>query len=383
MKLRVKPQPLAIVTKYTPLVTRFGIVSEGGSRTQFYYTNDGTYIPSRTVTPLKLKAWLNVVDPDGIIPNGEKSSAMTVTWYEGSYSTQITASTSGYTLNSDGTLLVKKNVAPSTPIQILVRAVYIDTRNANTLVYEDRITLNSVNKTDSSLTIKVDQPNKITFDPMADNENVAIKAQLLLGNNAVEDAHAKYWWYLVNGGVETLIDQVETAIEYVSGQGSKTLNVNAMYTNFSIFRVKAAYYSGIVPTAPPDNAPYADVALVYKLPMVTAEVYSPNGSTLRSTESAKTFICKLRTNNRILTDEEVSEHFLIKWYKRPIVAGGTVSHVSDGASISIKATDLKLTNRQAMNIYPEVFSRGAYGYVADASGKAITNNAGKLILART
>lgn len=383
MKLKAKPQPLAIITKYTPLVSRFGIVTEGGSRTQFYYTNDGTYIPSRAVTPLKLRAWLNVVDPDGIIPNGDKSSSLTVTWYEGSYSTQITASTSGYTLNSDGTLLVKKDVSPSTPIQILVRAVYNDTRNGNTLVYEDRITLNSVNKTDSSLTINVDQPSKITFDPMTDDGDITINAQLRLGNNAVEDAHAKYWWYLVNGGVETLIDTLDTAIEYVSGQGTKTLNVNAMYTNFSIFRVKAAYYSGTAPDTPPDNAPYADVALVYKLPMVTAEVYSPNGSTLRSTETAKTFICRLRTNNRILTDAEVAEHYLIKWSKRPVVAGGTASHVSDGASISIKAADLKLTNRQAMNVYPEVYSRGAYGYVVDADGKAVTTSSGKVILART
>jgi len=383
MKLKAKPQPLAITTSYTPLVTRFGIVTEGGSRTQFYYTIDGSYIPSRAVTPLKLRAWLNVIDPDGVLGNGDKSSQLTVTWYEGSYSTQITASTSGYTLNSDGTLLVKKNVEPSNPIQVLVRATYKDTRNGNTLVYEDRITLNSVSKTDSSTTVRIDQPSKLTFDPMTDDELITINAELLLGNNVVGDANAKYWWYLVNNGVETLIDQLDTAIEYISGQGTKTLKVNAMYTNFSIIRVKAVYYTGTAPTSPASNAPYADVAIVYKLPMVRAEVYSPNGSTLRSTETSKTFVCRLRTNNRILTDAEVAEHYLIKWYKKPMVAGGTASHVSDGATISIKAADLKLTNRQAMNVYPEVYSRGAYGYVVDASGKAITNSAGKLILART
>lgn len=383
MKLKAKPQPLAITTSYTPLVTRFGIVTEGGSRMQFYYTNDGTYIPSRAVTPLKLKAWLHVVDPDGVLGNGDKSSGLTVTWFEGSYSTQITASTSGYTINSDGTLLVKKNIEPSNPIQILVRATYKDSRNGNTLVYEDRITLNSVSKTDSSMTLRVDQPSKITFNPMTDEKIITINAVLLLGNNVVDSVNAKFWWYLVNNGIETLIDRLDTAVEYVSGQGTSTLKVNAMYTNFSIIRVKAAYYMGTVPTDPSDNAPYADIAIVYKLPMIRAEVYSPNGSTLRSTESAKTFICKLRTTNRILTDAEVAEHFLIKWYKKPIVAGGTASHVSDGATISMKASGLSLANRQAMNVYPEVYSRGAYGYIVDSNGKAVTDSNGKLILTRT
>ncbi|WP_029328918.1 hypothetical protein [Bacteroides sp. 14(A)] len=71
---------------------------------------------------MKLKAFLSIVDPDKIISNGDKSSQLTVTWYENSESTQITSENSNYTLNADGTLLVKKNVSPTTPVQILCRA---------------------------------------------------------------------------------------------------------------------------------------------------------------------------------------------------------------------------------------------------------------------
>lgn len=383
MKLKAKPQPLSITTSYTPLITRFGIVTEAGNKTQFYYTFDSKFNPNREISPLKLKAWLNVIDPDGILGNGEKSTSLTVTWYEGSYSTQITSSTSGYTLNPDGTLIVKKNVQPDSPMQILVRAIYKDTRNNNNLVFEDRITLNSISKSDSSLTIHVDQPSKITFNPLTDNEIITINAQLLLGNNAVDDKNARYWWYLVNNGTEGLIDDVETAIEYVSGQGTKVLKVNAMYINFAIIRVKAAYYTDEVPSEPESNAPYSDIVIVYKLPDVRAEVYSPNGSTLRSSESSKTFICKLNTNSRVLTDEEMENHFVINWNKKPIVSGGTASHIGGGSKISVKASELRLQGRQSMNIYPDVYGRGAYGYIVDNSGKAITDSNGKLILART
>lgn len=383
MKLKAKPQPLSITTSYTPLITRFGIVTEAGNKTQFYYTFDSKFNPSREISPLKLKAWLNVIDPDGILGNGEKSTSLTVTWYEGSYSTQITSATSGYTLNPDGTLTVNKNVQPDSPMQILVRAIYKDTRNNNNLVFEDRITLNSISKSDSSLTIHVDQPSKITFNPLTDNEIITINAQLLLGNNAVDDKNARYWWYLVNNGTEELIDKVETAIEYVSGQGTRVLKVNAMCINFAIIRVKAAYYTDEVPSEPESNAPYSDIVIVYKLPDVRAEVYSPNGSTLRSSESSKTFICKLNTNSRVLTDEEMENHFVINWNKKPIVSGGTASHIGGGSKISVKASELRLQGRQSMNIYPDVYGRGAYGYIVDNSGKAITDSNGKLILART
>ena len=122
MKIKTAVQPQPVRTSYTPLKASFGIVIDGGgSKTQFYYTNANTFIPNRTITPMKLKAFLSIVDPDKIISNGDKSSQLTVTWYENSESTQITSENSNYTLNADGTLLVKKNVSPTTPVQILCR----------------------------------------------------------------------------------------------------------------------------------------------------------------------------------------------------------------------------------------------------------------------
>lgn len=383
MKLKAKPQPLAIITSYTPLVTRFGLVAENGSRVQFYYTNEATFNPSREVTPLVIRPYLNVVDPDGVIPTGDKSASLAMTWYEGSYDNQITSITDGYAVNSDNTLTVKKNVMPDAPIQILARAYYTDSRNGNQLVFEDRMTLNSVNKSDNTLSIVTDQPNKLTFDPLSDDADISIKATLRLGREEVASGNAKFWWYAVNGGVETLIDELETAVEYVSGQGTDTLAVNAMYTNLTFIRVRGTYYEGTAPTEPPANAPYADVAILYKLPMVRAEIYSPNGSTLRSTEGAKTFKCILLTSKRALTDAEIQEHYLIRWYKKPLVAGGTASRLGDGVSISVDADGLRLNSRQTMSVYPEVYSRGAYGYVVDSSGNAVTDTDGKLILART
>lgn len=375
MKLKNQPQPLQIVTSYTPLISRFGIVATGGSKTQFYYTNVGQFIPSRTVTPLLLKSYLNVVDPDGIITNGDKSSAINVQWYEGSYDNQITADTSGYTLNDNGTLTVYKDVMPGNPVQILVRATYTDARNSNTLVYEDRASLSSISKTDSTLSLTMDKPSKVIFNPIDDQATIDITATLRQGSEIVTAAN--YYWYTVNNGVETLIDDDDTAIEYVSGQNTATLRINCMNTNFTIIRCKAT--NGELE----DKSPSADVAIVYSIPEVRAHVFSPNGSTLRSSETSKTFKCELHTSKRVLTPDEVSAHFAIKWYRKPLVAGGTAKHIADGTSITIPAEELKLTGRNAMSIYPMVYSRGAYGYVTNSAGSAVITADGSIIISRT
>lgn len=383
MKLRSTPQPLNIITKWTPLVTRFGIVCEAGSKTQFYYVNANQYIPSRAVTPLVLKAALHVVDPDGKLPTGDKISSCDVKWYESNYDTQISADTTGYTLGDDGSLTVNKNVHPNSPLMLLCRATYVDPRNGNTLVYEDRANLSSISKSDKTLTIFTDQAPKVTFNPLTDSSTFTVTATLKLGSEAVPDSNAKYWWYVVNNGVETLIDKSETALEYVSGQGTKTLTINAMYTNQSIYRVKATNYEGTAPSTCPANAPSTDVALIYWLPDVRANVYTPNSSVIRKGDTYKTFKCELYTNRDLLTAQQMQDYYLIRWYKKPTTAGGTATHLGDGSSITVPTSELALSGRQAMQVYCEVYTRGAWGYKVTSSGAVITNASGAAILART
>ena len=74
MKLKQNAQPLNIITKWTPLVTRFGIIVEAGSRTQFYYSNEAQFIPSRAGTPLKLAASLRIGAPAGGSRTGKKAA---------------------------------------------------------------------------------------------------------------------------------------------------------------------------------------------------------------------------------------------------------------------------------------------------------------------
>lgn len=383
MKIKTVVQPQPVRTSYTPLKASFGIVIDGGgSKTQFYYTNANTYIPNRAVTPMKLRSFLNIVDPDKIISNGDKSSQLTVTWYENSESNQITSENSNYILNADGTLLVKKNVIPTAPVQILCRATFIDTRNNKTLVYNDTFTLNSIQKSDDQLSLSINQPSKITYNPLKDSQYIDITAALKMGSETVADANVAYWWYKVENGEETLINSSDLNIEYVSGQGSKTLRIDADNTYLSIIRCRAAYYTGTKPSAPTDDTLMAETAIVYKIPPIKAFVYTPNGNIIRKGMTGMTFYVKILTNKEELTEEQINRFFFVKWFKKSSAAGATAVEIGHGSSVSVTADSLRLTGGLQMSVYPEVYEIGPYTVLTTKSGDPIRTGTNEVIIAR-
>lgn len=383
MRIKTAVQPLPLRTSYTPLKASFGIVIDGGgSKTQFYYTNANTYIPNRTITPMKLKAMLNIADPDGIISNGDKSNQITVTWYENSESTQITSENSNYILNADGTLLVKKNVSPTAPVQILCRATYVDIRNSNTLVYNDTFSLNSIQKSDDQLSLSINQPAKITYNPLKDSQYIDITATLKMGSGTVSGANVAYWWYKVVNGEETLINSSDLNIEYVSGQGTKTLRIDADNMYMSIIRCRAAYYTGTKPSAPTDDTLMSETAIVYKIPPIKAFSYTPNGNIIRKGMTNMTFYVKILTNKEELTTEQINKFFFVKWFKKSSVAGATATEIGHGNSVSVTADSLRLTGGLQMSVYPEVYEIGPYTVLTTGSGDPIRTGTNEVIIAR-
>ncbi|WP_044272487.1 hypothetical protein [Bacteroides timonensis] len=381
--IKTAVQPQQIQTSYTPLKASFGVVIDGGgSKTQFYYTNANTYIPNRTITPMKLKAQLCIVDPDNIIGNGDKSSLLTVLWYEGSESTQITSANSNYTINSDGTLLVKKNVSPSSPVQIICRATFVDIRTGNTLVYYDTFSLNSIQKSDDQLSLIINQPSKITYNPLKDNQLIDITATLKMGSGTVADANVAYWWYKVVNGEEVLINASDLNIEYVSGQGTKTLRIDADNTYLSVIRCRAAYYTGTKPSAPTDDTLMCETAILYKIPPVRAFSYSPNGNYVRQGMTNMTFYVKILMNKEELTTERINKFFFVRWFKKSSAAGATASSIGHGNSVTVTADSLRLKSGLQMSVYPEVYEIGPYTVLTTGSGDPIRTGANEVIIAR-
>lgn len=377
--LIVDIQPVPVRTVFTPLDTQFSLtVVGGGSTTQFFYTNENQYIPNRALVPMKLKPSLYIVDPDGKLMNGDHSSSLVVAWYENNVNTQI-ATGANYTVNADGSLTVKKNVPVSSPIQIICRATYTDARSGKPIVFEDRVPLNSIAKSDERVTVALDKDIIINYNPIKDNHLIDIKATVYIGSKVAPAANCAYFWYKWDKEVEWLIGSKKTDIEYVSGQGTATLRVDADNVDFGTYRCRAVYYTGAKPTAPTDSKIYATTNLKYKLPaQIRGEIYSKMGSVLRNDMQSMEFVCKVYTNTEEITN--VNKYFLVLWYKKSTAAGSTPVQIGHGVSITIPAAELKSTGGQQMQVYPVVLAHGAYEVLTDHLGEPITDHNNEILI---
>ena len=171
-------------------------------------------------------------------------------------------------------------------------------------------------------------------------------------------------------------------IEYVTGQGTKTLRIDADNTYLSIIRCRAAYYTGTKPSAPTDDTLMAETAIIYKIPPIRAFVYSPNGSIIRKGMANMTFYVKILTNKEELTEEQINKFFFVKWFKKSSAAGATATEIGHGSSISVTADSLRLSGGLQMSVYPEVYEIGPYTVLTTKSGDPIRTGANEVIIAR-
>lgn len=372
-------QAEVIRTVFTPLDTQFGItVLGGGSTTQFYYTNENQYIPNRVLVPMKLKPSLYIVDPDGKLMNGDYSSSLVVAWYENDVTRQI-ATGADYTVNADGSLTVNKNVPVTSPIQIICRATYTDTRSGKPIIFEDRVSLNTIAKSDERVTVALDKDVIINYNPITDNHLVDIKATVYVGSKVPPAANCAYFWYKWDKEVEWLIGSKKTDIEYVSGQFTATLRVDADNVDFGTYRCRAVYYTGTKPTNPGDEKICATTTLKYKLPaQIRGQVYSKMGNVLRKDMTNMEFVCKVYTNQEEIAN--VNKHFLVLWYKKSTAAGSTPIQIGHGVSITIPASELKQTGGQQMQVYPVVLAHGAYEVLTNHLGEPLTDHNNEILI---
>lgn len=376
-----KVQPLSLRTIYTPLHDSFSVIVDGGgSLTQFYYTNANQYIPNRATTPMKLRAKLFISDPDGVIPSGDKSSALTVTWYENTENTPITSSITGYTVNADGSLIIAKNVPVNAPIQIICKASYTDTRVGLPIVYLATIALNSIQKSDEKVALNLDRPSKFTYNPLSDSNLIDIKAALKLGEKDVPASNAAFWWYKAVNGVEQLIDSSVLNIEYVSGQGTATLRLDADNIDKTIIRCRGAYYTGAKPSNPDDDKVFAETAIVWKMPTVSAQAFCPNGSTIRKDMVNMSYCVRVFYAGKEVAKADIAKYFFVKWFKKSSAAGSSAIEIGHGTEITIPTSELKMTGGQQMMIYPVVYAHGPYEVLTDKNGEVLTDKNNEILI---
>lgn len=227
---------------YTPLSLSLFMDEVGGSLSQRKDGLTNTFDPDRSLFPLLLRPRLVVQDPDGIVAAGDHTTDLIdCRWYIGSDESgeRITTATAGFSMGENGALTVSCNVHPSTPLNLFFSCAFIDPRTNKPFRKTFQTTLTSILGVELALQIEINAAKKMAVSPYLSDTLRSITATFRNGGEDIADEDAVYQWELLEDGVWRAIDDED--LFYISGQSTKTLEIDRAYIDKEFIRVVACH----------------------------------------------------------------------------------------------------------------------------------------------
>ena len=175
---------------------------------QTYDTTTGSYSPDYTIngSALTLQPHVSIYDADGILVSGEVTSSSNLvidSWKEillvgtTTTTTVITTSNPNYVITTSGAnkgrLQVKRNVPTNGRITLEFNAHYLDSRtNENIQVKCDIAVEVAVDA--SVVTLGIDKPEAVVWNPIRDPKTMTFKAVLMGANGEIAAANRTLVW---------------------------------------------------------------------------------------------------------------------------------------------------------------------------------------------
>lgn len=398
MAINSQPKQIKLYTEPLSINAEINIIS--GNPVQTYNEDTSEYEPDRTLVPLVLMPSVYAYDPES-----ETSSERTVTsveWYDGvpkSDKSNLISDGTDYELGDgteegipNGALVVNKNIPTSTPKEIYAIFYFTDTRYNKSIEVERSIKLYSTMYYSNNYSLRIiDQPATWTINPLnevADTTTGAwlhtITAQLYKGKDAVEDAHAAYWWQIFKDGewVEVTADDIDFFLECKdsSGNFTKTLKFDArMITNVS-FRCVASYYDTSRPSQPASDANAAQTTVKVEMPRtLKVDVVQTKGVKVKSDMSTEvSFTCNLSYNKaEIGTDKDGL--FRFTWYGKSTATGSSEKKIGSGRTITFVPSQIGFPSGNPVSVYVKVEFYKCYAVVVD-DDEYISDDDGNLVI---
>lgn len=373
-----------LTVNYRPLQTSGDIEVVGSvPDVQVYQADKAEYTPDYTLTPLTLFPRCNATDPDAVVKVGAVNASLTnMKWYEriNGVQTLITSTNANYTITETGadkgTIQVKKNTVPGSPITLEFYAEYVDSkRTGQTHVYRFSRLVRAVDGSEAQPKLMIDSPAGLDWNPVRDITNQVITARLLVGDTDVTATNkCKFFWYrkLDTGALEQITDgNGDNDWEFVS-LAKNVLAIDRDYIGHEItYVVKASYDVDGSPAAVPDaDIDYASTTIRRRIPAIEVDW---KGVPQQVADGTKIIYPKpvIRDTVGILADP--SALFDCEWYTK--IGAGNYTLVATGYAPSIPFTS-------GMMLQLKVIGRGPYAAVVTSDGKYITDDNGKFIVAR-
>lgn len=383
MSGRINSQPLGVKTLFDALDVTVDINVTGNNSgvglSQWYYANkavssdDDKYSPNRKRTPITLHPVIKAVDPEKrtqVTP-----SIQSITWTEvaangtrtnvGVWNTgQITAATN-YAVNSDGSLVVMKNVPYNAQVSIECVIRWMDPRSND--FHTDSITVNLKTNlaADDTWSVAIKERTQ-KWNPLSGMSSVFnVSAKAYLGDVERTSDVTFIWKYMHNLGTAANPNWVEKAVDdtdfpclaYVSGQGTSTISINAEYETEKLTLV-CHIGTGSPVTEVANVFAYANV--VWSLPQAEGSAYSPNGDTARTTIPTMTFQTMVQAGGDKVSESILKGRTCTHWRAKRDSVSATTKDLGWGYEVTMNNSDLIAADGSRIVITPEIYVLSPY-----------------------
>ena len=219
-----------------------GIKAVGGPDHQTYYIESDVYAPDRRITPLILQPYVEVSDPNGVIPAGDKIGELSsASWYVGEaiLANKITDKESEATMDTpfaigeNNALHIRKNSTKS--ILLIFEGEYLDIRKDKNIHISLTYTLTTTSNTEVKPAPKLmlSKPQSWKYCPLENQTKAVIEATVSQDSKLYRSA---VQWVKVEGDKEILIGENDPF--YIKGQNTDKLTVNPNLMDSTLIRAK-------------------------------------------------------------------------------------------------------------------------------------------------
>ena len=219
-----------------------GIKAVGGPDHQTYYIESDVYAPDRRITPLILQPYVEVSDPNGVIPAGDKIGELSsASWYVGEaiLANKITDKESEATMDTpfaigeNNALHIRKNSTKS--ILLIFEGEYLDIRKDKNIHISLTYTLTTTSNTEVKPAPKLmlSKPQSWKYCPLENQTKAVIEATVSQDSKLYRSA---VQWVKVEGDKETLIGEDDPF--YIEGQNTDKLTINPSLMGSTLIRAK-------------------------------------------------------------------------------------------------------------------------------------------------
>ncbi|MDD4437479.1 MAG: hypothetical protein PHS04_05525 [Tissierellia bacterium] len=255
-----------LIRNFSPLNKTFSLLVEGGAVTQIYYPDKNEWVPDHAITPVVIYPRCSIVDPDQILPNGLVNKELSgITWrangssVTGNSNYQIDTSTD----DTRGTLLIMQNIPAGEQVELEFEAQYYDTRTGDWLKFAGNMMLNTNIAANEIITVEVDCPTVVEYNPIADDSLFVVTPTTRLGGVEIFGTNTKYFIKALQNGVEREIDPLRD-LEFknlgIDGKVTFDMRFVPAKKNYRLY-VDYVRDGDPVPSTPTNRAALIDISL--------------------------------------------------------------------------------------------------------------------------